>query len=77
MVNQERLRVQEERMKLLSQLQNEVLEELKKELTDKAKYKKLIKELIVQVLASLIVRALLDSWKTILNSVALAETMML
>ncbi len=50
MINQNRLKLQEERMNLIEKLKEEVLVGLKEELKDKKKYKKLIKELIVQVL---------------------------
>jgi hypothetical protein len=49
MINQNRLRLQEERMSLISTLRTEVMTQLKEDLKDKKKYKKLIKELIVQV----------------------------
>lgn len=49
MINENRLRLQEERMNLIEKLKDEVLVSLKEELKDKNKYKKLMKELIVQV----------------------------
>lgn len=48
-INENRLMVQEGRMKLMHRLQDEVLEALKKELKDKSKLTALLKDLIVQV----------------------------
>lgn len=65
-INQNRLKLQEERMNLIEKLKEEVLVGLKEELKDQKKYRKLIKELIVQVVSSE-GRVLSDSWKTTSN----------
>lgn len=52
-INENRLMVQEGRMKLMHKLQDEVMEALKHELKDKTKYSRLMKDLIVQVVSLL------------------------